>query len=149
MFIINTIVNIVCFLWLIIFIVLIITELLTINLVTIWFAFGALLALVVEVSFSNIVLDTITFVITSFLLIILTKPIIGRLKVKKVEATNLDMVINKIGIVTEDIKQDKIGEVKVLGKRWSAYSNTELKKDEKVKIVSIDGVKLKVEKIGE
>lgn len=142
-------VNIVCFLWLILFIVLIITELLTINLVTIWFAFGTLLALVVEVSFSNIVLDIITFVITSFLLIILTKPIIGRLKVKKVEATNLDMVINKIGIVTEDIKQDKIGEVKVLGKRWSAYSNTELKKDEKVKILSIDGVKLKVEKIGE
>lgn len=142
-------VNIVCFLWLILFIVLIITELLTINLVTIWFAFGALLALVVEVSFSNIVLDIITFVITSFLLIILTKPIIGRLKVKKVEATNLDMVINKIGIVTEDIKQDKIGKVKVLGKRWSAYSNTELKKDEKVKILSIDGVKLKVEKIGE
>ena len=138
-----------CFLWLIIFIVLIITELLTINLVTIWFAFGALLALVVEVSFSNIVLDIITFVITSFLLIILTKPIIGRLKVKKVEATNLDMVINKIGIVTEDIKQDKIGEVKVLGKRWSAYSSTEIKKDEKVKILSIDGVKLKVEKIGE
>lgn len=138
-----------CFLWLIIFIVLIITELLTINLVTIWFAFGALLALVVEVSFSNIVLDIITFVITSFLLIILTKPIIGRLKVKKVEATNLDMVINKIGIVTEGIKQDKIGEVKVLGKRWSAYSNTEIKKDEKVKILSIDGVKLKVEKIGE
>ena len=138
-----------CFLWLIIFIVLIITELLTINLVTIWFAFGALLALVVEVSFSNIVLDIITFVITSFLLIILTKPIIGRLKVKSVEATNLDMVINKIGIVTEDINQDKIGEVKVLGKRWSAYSNTELKKDEKVKILSIDGVKLKVEKIGE
>ena len=94
-------------------------------------------------------LDIITFVITSFLLIILTKPIIGRLKVKKVEATNLDMVINKIGIVTEDIKQDKIGEVKVLGKRWSAYSNTEIKKDEKVKILSIDGVKLKVEKIGE
>lgn len=138
-----------CFLWLIIFIVLIITELLTINLVTIWFAFGTLLALVVEVSFSNIVLDIITFVITSFLLIILTKPIIGRLKVKKVEATNLDMVINKIGIVTEDINQDKIVEVKVLGKRWSAYSNTELKKDEKVKILSIDGVKLKVEKIGE
>lgn len=138
-----------CFLWLIIFIVLIITELLTINLVTIWFAFGALLALVVEVGFSNIVLDIITFVITSFLLIILTKPIISRLKVKKIEATNLDMVINKIGIVTEDIKQDKIGEVKVLGKRWSAYSNTEIKKDEKVKILSIDGVKLKVEKIGE
>ena len=135
--------------WIILFLLLLFIEIITVNLVTIWFAFGALLALVVEVSFSNIVLDIITFVITSFLLIILTKPIIGRLKVKKVEATNLDMVINKIGIVTEDINQDKIGEVKVLGKRWSAYSNTELKKDEKVKILSIDGVKLKVEKIGE
>lgn len=94
-------------------------------------------------------LEIIVFIVSSFLLLLLTKPLIKKIKVKKVEATNLDMVINKIGIVTEDINQDKIGEVKVLGKRWSAYSNTELKKDEKVKILSIDGVKLKVEKIGE
>ena len=94
-------------------------------------------------------LEIIVFIVSSFLLLLLTKPLIKKIKVKKVEATNLDMVINKIGIVTEDIKQDKIGEVKVLGKRWSAYSSTEIKKDEKVKILSIDGVKLKVEKIGE
>ena len=135
--------------WLVIFIVLVIIELLTINLVTIWFAIAAVFALLVDIITRNTMLEIIVLILSSFLLLLLTKPIIGRLKVKKVEATNLDMVINKIGIVTEDINQDKIGEVKVLGKRWSAYSNTELKKDEKVKILSIDGVKLKVEKIGE
>ncbi len=135
--------------WLIIFIVLVIIELLTINLVTIWFAIAAVFALLVDIITRNTMLEIIVFTVSSFLLLLLTKPLIKKIKVKKVEATNLDMVINKVGIVTEDINQDKIGEVKVLGKRWSAYSNTELKKDEKVKILSIDGVKLKVEKIGE
>lgn len=135
--------------WLVIFIVLVIIELITINLVTIWFAIAAVFTLLVDIITRNTMLEIIVFIVSSFLLLLLTKPLIKKIKVKKVEATNLDMVINKIGIVTEDIKQDKIGEVKVLGKRWSAYSNTELKKDEKVKILSIDGVKLKVEKIGE
>lgn len=135
--------------WLVIFIVLVIIELITINLVTIWFAIAAVFTLLVDIITRNTMLEIIVFIVSSFLLLLLTKPLIKKIKVKKVEATNLDMVINKIGIVTEDINQDKIGEVKVLGKRWSAYSNTELKKDEKVKIVSIDGVKLKVEKIGE
>ena len=135
--------------WLVIFIVLVIIELLTINLVTVWFAIAAVFALLVDIITRNTMLEIIVFIVSSFLLLLLTKPLIKKIKVKKVEATNLDMVINKVGIVTEDILDDKIGEVKVLGKRWSAYSNTELKKDEKVKILSIDGVKLKVEKIGE
>lgn len=135
--------------WLVIFIVLVIIELITINLVTIWFAIAAVFALLVDIITRNTMLEIIVFIVSSFLLLLLTKPLIKKIKVKKVEATNLDMVINKVGIVTEDILDDKIGEVKVLGKRWSAYSSTEIKKDEKVKILSIDGVKLKVEKIGE
>ena len=119
--------------WLVIFIVLVIIELITINLVTIWFAIAAVFALLVDIITRNTMLEIIVFIVSSFLLLLLTKPLIKKIKVKKVEATNLDMVINKVGIVTEDINQDKIGEVKVLGKRWSAYSNTELKKDEKVK----------------
>lgn len=51
------------------------------------------------------------------------------------------------GIVTEDIYPASIGEVKVDGKRWSAISEEELKKGTLVTILSIDGVKLKVEKI--
>lgn len=135
--------------WLVIFIVLVIIELLTINLVTIWFAIAAVFALLVDIITKNAMLEIIVFTVSSFLLLLLTKPLIGKIKVKRVEATNLDMVVNKIGIVTEDILNDKTGEVKVLGKKWSAYSDSEIKKNEKVKILSIDGVRLKVEKMGE
>ena len=50
------------------------------------------------------------------------------------------------GIVTMDITKDNIGEVKVDGKRWSAYSDTDISKGEIVKVLSINSVKIKVEK---
>ena len=53
------------------------------------------------------------------------------------------------GIVTEEISRNVIGEVKVDGKKWSASSNKKIPKDSIVKILGIDGVKLKVEKVEE
>ena len=52
-------------------------------------------------------------------------------------------------LVTETISPLKIGEVKVDGKRWSAVSDTEIKLNEKVKILAIDGVKLKCQRVEE
>ena len=49
------------------------------------------------------------------------------------------------GVVTAEIKRNKYGEVKVDGKRWTAYSNKNIKVDSTVKVLEIDGVKLKVE----
>lgn len=135
--------------WLIFFIILVIIELITVNLVTIWFALGALITSLVSLYTADTVILLAFFVITSLLLLILTKPVVKKLKVKKVVATNLDQVIGKTGIVSVPIEKDKIGEVKVLGKTWSAYSDKEISKDKKVKILSISGVKLKVEEKGE
>ena len=53
------------------------------------------------------------------------------------------------GIVTEKIEKNKNGEVKVDGKSWTAYSNEELEEGTIVKILEINGVKLKVEKVEE
>lgn len=131
--------------WLIFFIILVIVELITVNLVTIWFAFGALVTSLVSLYTTDTVILLAVFTLVSLLLLLITKPVVKKLKVKKVEATNLDQVIGKTGVVTEPIAKDKIGEVKVLGKRWSAYSDREISKDKKVKILSISGVKLKVE----
>ena len=50
------------------------------------------------------------------------------------------------GIVTEDIKKNKSGEVKVDGKLWTAIADKEIKKDSIIKVLSIESVKLKVEK---
>ena len=131
--------------WLIFFIILVIIELITVNLVTIWFALGALITSLVSLYTTDTVILLAFFVVTSLLLLILTKPVVKKLKVKKVVATNLDQVIGKTGIVSVPIEKDQIGEVKVLGKTWSAYSDKEISKDKKVKILSISGVKLKVE----
>lgn len=131
--------------WLIFFIILVIIELITVNLVTIWFAFGALVTSLVSLYTTDTVILLAVFTLVSLLLLLITKPVVKKLKVKKVVATNLDQVIGKTGVVTEPIAKDKVGEVKVLGKRWSAYSDREISKDKKVKILSISGVKLKVE----
>ena len=131
--------------WLIFFIILVIIELITVNLVTIWFAFGALVTSLVSLYTTDTVILLAVFTLVSLLLLLITKPVVKKLQVKKVVATNLDQVIGKTGVVTFPIAKDKIGEVKVLGKRWSAYSDREISKDKKVKILSISGVKLKVE----
>lgn len=135
--------------WLVLFVILALFELATVNLVSIWFAIGAIIATFVSLVTDNIMIHLAVFTITSILLLLLTKPFVKKIKRKDVVPTNLDRVIGKVGVVTEKIEKDGIGEVKVLGKRWSAYSDKEIKENCKVKILSINGVKLKVEEFKE
>lgn len=133
------------YMWLIISIILGIVEILTVNLTTIWFVVSALVALFVSFFIDNFLIEMSIFVILGIILLITTRPLLNKLiKVKK-ENTNLDRVIGMIGVVTEDINKNSIGEVKVDGKRWSAISDKEIKKDTNVKILEVNGVKLKVE----
>ncbi len=135
--------------WLVLFIILSLFEFATINLVSIWFAIGAIITTFVSLATDNFMIHLAVFTLSSIILLFLTKPFVKKLKNKEVVPTNLDRVIGKIGVVTDKIKKDEIGEVKVLGKRWSAYSDKEIEENSKVKILSINGVKLKVEEIKE
>ena len=137
------------FTWLVLFIVLVFIELVTVNLVTIWFAIGALASFLISVFSDNTSWQIGVFVVVSFIALLLTKSIVNKIKNKQIIPTNLDRVIGEVGIVTESISLLKIGEVKVDGKRWSAVSDTEIKINEKVKILAIDGVKLKCQKVEE
>ena len=136
------------FTWLVLFIVLVFIELVTVNLVTIWFAFGSLVSFFVSLFFDNTSLQVGIFVVVSFIALLLTKKIVNKVKNKQIIPTNLDRVIGKIGIVTETISPLKIGEVKVDGKKWTAYSDEKIDVHEKVKVLQINGVKLKVKKEG-
>ena len=135
--------------WLIVFVIFLVIEISTVNLVTIWFAVGSIVASIVSLFTGNVTLQLAVFVITSAVSLILTKPLVDKFRTKKIVPTNLDMVIGKIGIVTLNIDKDVPGEVKVAGKRWTAVADTLIKKDEKVEVVQIDGVKLNVKKIKE
>ena len=135
--------------WLVLFVVLALFELATVNLVSIWFSLGALITTFVSLATDNVMVHLAVFTISSIILVLLTKPFVKKLKKRDVIPTNLDRVIGKVGVVTETIEKDDIGEVKVLGKKWSAYSDKEIKENSKVKVLSINGVKLKVEEIKE
>ena len=135
--------------WLVLFVILSLFELATVNLVSIWFAIGAIITTFVSLVTDNVMIHLAVFTIASILLLLLTKPFVKKIKKREVVPTNLDRVIGKVGVVTEKVLQDGIGEVKVLGKKWSAYSDKEIKENIKVKVLSINGVKLKVEEIKE
>lgn len=135
--------------WMIVFIVLILLELMTVNLVSIWFALGALASFALSFFINNVTLQTATFVAVSAISLLLTKDFVKKIRGNKVVATNLDRVIGQIGIVTEEINELEPGEVKVDGKRWSAISSEKIKVGSKVEILSIDGVKLNVKQVKE
>lgn len=135
--------------WLVIFVVLLIIELFTVNLVSIWFAIGALVAAVVSYFIDSMMIQIAVFIIVSTISLLLTNKFVEKLRKGKVVATNLDRVIGKVGIVTEEITKIEPGEVKVDGKRWSAISTKKIKVGRKVEVLSIDGVKLHVKEMEE
>lgn len=137
------------FIWMISFIVLVLIEIFTINLVTIWFAIGALISFFVSLCTENIGLEILIFIVVSLITLLFTKKAVNKIKDKEMIPTNLDRVIGQTGIVTEKIKPLEPGEVKVDGKKWTAIADEEIDINDEVKILSINGVKLKVEKIRE
>ncbi len=132
--------------WLIIAVALAVIELVTINLVCVWFVVSAVAAIFVSLATDSIVIQLAVFVIVGVVLMLLTRPMLMKRLGKSNEKTNLDRVVGMQGIVTENIEPLKVGEVKVDGKLWSAVSDILIEKDEVVEIVSIDGVKLNVKK---
>ena len=136
------------YVWLVLAIVLGLIEAFTVNLVSIWFVISSILAMVVSMFTDNLYIQIGVFVFIGILLMPLSKKIYNKIKKNNV-STNLDRIIGMTGVVTEDINKDTIGEVKVDGKRWSAYSSDNINKGEVVKVVKINSVKLYVERISD
>ena len=132
--------------WLIIVILLTILEVITINLVSVWFIVSGIVSLFLSFVIDSFYIQFMVFVCLGLVLMLLTRPYLVKKLSKKKVSTNLDRVIGMEGIVTEKITKFKIGEVKVDGKKWSAIANEKIKVGEEVIVDSIDGVKLIVRK---
>ena len=139
--------------WLIIMVVLILIEIVTVGLTTIWFASGALAAIIVSSLGGNLVLQLIVFLIVSFVLLFFTRPFVMKFITKSHVKTNYEGVIGKIVRVTEDINNiDGTGTAIVNGLEWTARASEDDKKipaGQLVKVVNISGVKLIVEEYEE
>ncbi len=132
--------------WLILVIVLTIIEVATVNLLTIWFVISGIVALILSFFIEDVAIVSTIFAVLGIILLITTRPILKKYLPTQRERTNIDRVIGMKGIVTEEIKKNVIGEVKVDGKKWSAISNKKIEVDEEVIVDAIEGVKLIVRK---
>ena len=142
--------NMMLYIWLVLAIVLAITELVTAGLTTIWFSVGALASLLLVLcGVDNITVQIVVFVLVSLLSLIATRPLVKKYINKKVQPTNADRCIGKEAFVTEEINNIlSKGAVKINGIEWSARSEDDsvIENGVKVKIISIDGVKVIVKK---
>lgn len=138
------------FIWIGFAILMGICEAATTQLVSIWFVIGALAAALTSAFTPSILIQSIVFIAVSLVSLLVTRPLVKKLKIKnKKTGTNADRLIGQTGVVTKELPDAlTVGQVKVLGEVWSAKSEqAPIEEGKLVKVLSIDGVKLIVEKI--
>lgn len=131
--------------WLILMIVFLTAEALTVGLVSIWFAGGALAAMALAFFDVDPMIQLFVFFAVSICLLIFTRKIfVEKLQTGK-ESTNVDALIGETGHVVSTIHPMQIGQVKVNGQVWSALADDRmltLEEGSFVEIIAIEGVKL-------
>ena len=134
--------------WLAAFIVFAIGEAVTVGLVSVWFAVGALAAMFATAFGAGLWLQIAVFLGVSAMALALFKPLSSKFLKPRVSATNADRVIGSAALVTETIDNTQAkGQVKVNGQVWSARSAQDIviPAGTDVKVLRIEGVKVIVE----
>ncbi len=116
-----------------------------IHLVSIWFAAGSLVALLVSLLGGAVWLQITLFILVSAVLLALLWPIVQKYMKPKLTATNVDALVGTLGIVVSPIDNvDAVGQVKLNGMEWSARSTTgePIPQGVKVRVDRVQGVKV-------
>lgn len=131
--------------WVTVLILALVAEGATAGLVAIWFMPSALLCIALELlGVHNLFLEiALFFIVSGVLFALFYKKVTAHFSAKG-EKTNADALVGRVATVEEDIPEGGVGRVKVSGQSWSALCDA--KRDviagEKVKVLSLDGVKL-------
>lgn len=135
--------------WLIIAGLFFIGEIATVGFLVFWFGVGALIAMISSFFISNVIIQTSIFVISSAILLFVTKPFVKKFVDVKSTSTNVFSIIGKKAIVIKEINAHSVGQIKLNGEVWSAESenNASIAEGSEVEIVKINGVKAIVKPI--
>ena len=136
--------------WLIAMIILLIVEAIVPGLISIWFALGALAALIAAMLHAPMWLQLVWFFAVSIASLALTRPLAKKYVNSRVKPTNADMILGRDCVVTEEIDNIRgTGAVTVGGKIWTARMDNDGETaavGEVLKTLRIEGVKLIVSK---
>ena len=133
------------FLWLGLTVLLLVVEASTVTLVSLWFAAGALAALVVSLLGGPLWLQIMAFLAVSVVTLTALRPLTRKFFTPKLTPTNIDSVIGSVGLVTAPIDNlTAAGQVKLGGMEWTARSTTgdPIAVGTKVTVDRIEGVKV-------
>lgn len=133
--------------WLCLLVLMIIIEAATVNLVTLWFAAGALVTFVISLFGPPFWVQIVVFMLITVLSLIFLFPLAKKkLKIGK-EKTNVDGIIGKTGVVTKEIVFNQIGHVDISGVIWSAKSEEDISVGKTVEVLKVEGNKVIVKHI--
>lgn len=135
-------------LWAVLLVTFVVIEAVTVQLVSIWFAVGALGGLIAKLCGANVMVQLVAFVAVSLLALLVTKPLVKRFAHAPNIATNMDANIGATAIVVSKIdNQNATGEANLGGLTWLARSMNDavIEQGEHVTVVRIEGAKLIVE----
>ncbi|MCD7838558.1 MAG: NfeD family protein [Clostridiales bacterium] len=132
--------------WLILLVFFAVLEGVTVSLCSVWFALGALAALLISLVIDNLWIQLLVFAVVSLVTLLLMRPLATHMFQKKgFTPTNADRILGKTGIVTEAIDNLAAkGQVKVAGQSWSARSDSgaPISAGVHVTILRIEGVRV-------
>ncbi len=132
--------------WLALAIIFIVIEIFAPGFIFACFVIGSVAAGVTATFSDSYILQIIVFAVVSVVLIPLTRPLAAKITKPAPVITNVDGLVGKVGYVKNEVSETA-GQIVVDDQVWQARSTTPIGPDKKVKVVAVEGAKLKVEEM--
>lgn len=132
--------------WLILIVVFLVAEAATTALISLWFAVGALAALIVSVFTENPAVQIVVFAVVSAITLAVMVPALAKRRAnQKPPVTNgAQLALGKRGVVLKAILPGEIGRVRVDGLDWQARADAALPEGSRCQVTAVDGAVLTV-----
>ena len=140
--------NYMAIIWFVLLVGFLMIESSTVAMVSIWFAAGALVALILSLLQVQLWVQVAAFLIVSCALLAALRPFVRKFIEPKIVKTNVDSVVGSLGVVTQQIDNlQPAGQVKLGAMEWTARSASDesIPVGTRVRVVRIEGVKAIVE----
>lgn len=129
--------------WAAVFVMFVIAELATVQLISVWFALGALVTMIFTAIFEGTTLlsQLGVFILVSGVFLLVTFPWLRKRRTKGHVSTNQELYVGMAATVIEEIDRDKgTGRVRLSGVDWNAVPH------EEGEIIPVDSIVI-VEKV--
>ena len=130
--------------WLVLLVLFVLTEANTVALVCVWFAVGALTAMITSLLGGPLWLQLVLFFAVSAGLLLALRPLVKKYFTPKLVKTNVDSVVGTEGYVTVSVdNRNAFGQVKLGAMYWTARSTSgePIPEGTLVRVDRIEGVK--------